>query len=603
MTGKLNKKDFASTAVAVFTCSCLVGIYFLIIFTTVWKSDANPPINAVNGDGLGYYQYLPAIFINGDFGDEKVDYRYIIDTKHGALSRYSAGTAALIAPFFLAAYFTIDTANFELTGFENHFQRAVSIAALFYFMLGLLFLSALLRRFVSSSRAIIVVLVAVALGTNLLYYTVITPAFSHVYSFSMITGFLLAVAKFSESKKTVYFLLASVAFGIILWIRMFNGLIILALPLFFGSFSAFRQFLNLILSQKLRLFLGVFLACGISGMQQLLWFIQTKEWVLWGYGNDGFYFNNPAISEVLFGFRKGLFVYTPLLLLAVIGLMFLIRKSVYQTMAYVLFFIILTYFMSAWWMWYYGFSFGQRPFIDFYGVLVIPLTLFFEKQRSQYMKWLGIAGVLACIVLNLVQSYQYVMQILSPFDMNQRKYFHVFMETSGDFENILGGYDEIIPFHESEEMVFLAKANFEGETSEISNERVTFESLSRSNVSDYRDVEFNMSLEFPIDTSLINGRPLFLKILMDAWVEESHISDSDPLFVMELRGANGATYHYLTFKLHDLPEDMDGDWHSLDFSMEIPVRHSLDVMKLYVWNRKRIPLYLDNVQIKIYKLE
>lgn len=112
----------------------------LILCTTLFKINfAQSTIIPIKSDGKGYYDYLPSLFIRSTFGNELADHRYIIETKYGNLSLYSAGTAIAIAPFFIIA-----TAYYELTaqvytGYEVGFGNAVLCASFFYFLLGLIF--------------------------------------------------------------------------------------------------------------------------------------------------------------------------------------------------------------------------------------------------------------------------------------------------------------------------------------------------------------------------------------------------------------------------------------------------------------------------------
>src|SRR3954463_5724293 len=85
----------------------------------------------IRGDGKGFYMYLPAIFITQDLGQQEPDNRFIFKTEGGSINKYFAGTAVCMAPFFAAGY-AADFSGDAPDGYSEPFQKALSIAALFY---------------------------------------------------------------------------------------------------------------------------------------------------------------------------------------------------------------------------------------------------------------------------------------------------------------------------------------------------------------------------------------------------------------------------------------------------------------------------------------
>ena len=82
------------------------------------------------------------------------------------------------------------------------------------------------------------------------------------------------------------------------------------------------------------------------------------------------------IWKGLFGFRKGLFIYTPLILFAFTGFFFLKKKAKEWTFAIPVVSVVAIYIILSWWSWWYGGGFGLRPFVDYYGLLSLPLAAF-----------------------------------------------------------------------------------------------------------------------------------------------------------------------------------------------------------------------------------
>ncbi|HWY98006.1 MAG TPA: hypothetical protein VNY36_02870, partial [Bacteroidia bacterium] len=129
----------------------------------------------INSDGLGYYAYLPCIFIY-----HSLDYRISIKEaqkihagtwgpfiyfQNKLINKCFPGVALLLAPFFLIAYWLSHIMGYNTGGYEFPFQASVSIAALFYLAVGLIFIRKLLKEFQVSEFVISLTLILLVLGT------------------------------------------------------------------------------------------------------------------------------------------------------------------------------------------------------------------------------------------------------------------------------------------------------------------------------------------------------------------------------------------------------------------------------------------------------
>jgi len=140
---------------------------------------------------------------------------------------------------------------------------------------------------------------------------------------------------------------------------------------------------------------------------------------------------------VLFSYRKGLFVYTPVLLLALGGLIWLLhRREGYLLITWLGFFLLLTYVLSSWHAWWYGCSYGQRPFIDFYAAFFIPIALMLDRARLGLKVPLILAAAIT-VPLNLIQTYQYSVYILHWIDMDKDKYWKVFLKQDDIYRGLV----------------------------------------------------------------------------------------------------------------------------------------------------------------------
>src|ERR1019366_6746716 len=114
----------------------------------------------IQSDGKGYYAYLPATFIYKDlnFGffkkieeekyyDKNHYYDYRSNSNNKTISKYYCGTAIAEFPFFLIAHISSYLLHFDLDGYSKLYMILISIGALFYLLIGLLYLNAILSLY------------------------------------------------------------------------------------------------------------------------------------------------------------------------------------------------------------------------------------------------------------------------------------------------------------------------------------------------------------------------------------------------------------------------------------------------------------------------
>ncbi len=406
----------------------------------------------INADGYGYYAYLPCVFIY-----HKLDYQRVIEAEHKLrpgmdrdeveypflpnkidiskhTDKYFVGEAIVIAPFFLTAYFVSYLSGFDLNGYSVLFQEAVTLAALFYLFIGLWCLRKLLLKFNIADAVIYFTLVLVVYATNLFYYATIEPSMSHVYSFGLMAVFLYYVKRAMDDTKLRDLLPASLLLGLLVVIRPTNVLIVFVIPFLAGSIQQTKQFLTSILSFKkiAPVFLAAFLAVGI---QLIKWHAETGHWLVWGYGGEGFDFSRPRFFDMLFSYRKGWFVYTPIMLVALAGaaIMLSIKKDIFRLAIVVVFFLLSTYVLSSWWQWWYGGSFGMRVFIDFYPFYALLFALTLTQIKTRFAKRIMVGVSVLCLALCIIQTIQYNKFIISYDKMNGNRYWNVFLKTADKY--------------------------------------------------------------------------------------------------------------------------------------------------------------------------
>jgi hypothetical protein len=373
------------------------------------------------GDKAGYYIYLPAFFYYhfhlNEFPpkiDEKTGNGFTLDTVSGKMrTKYTCGVAVLVSPFFVAAHYISKIFHISQDwGFSPLYHKMMDFAAVFYLILGLWLLKRFLEHYIRERTAFITVLL-VFLGTNLLYYATTESLMSHVFSFFLFSLLLFSVKKFlAAGKKYGWFLLASLAFALIVLVRPFN-LIILPFILLWDvdSWKAFKERVKLLFRPHYIVSFLVILFVVLLP-QLLYWKYLSGHYIYYSYGQEGFFnWDHPKIPEVWFSTLNGLFLYNPLVLFFVAGIILMIVYRKTNGILLFIQFLILSYMVSSWENWYFGCSYGQRPFVEYYSFLALPFgflagILLDRKKRILKSVMLLIMAVFTFYNLAMMRTYE-----------------------------------------------------------------------------------------------------------------------------------------------------------------------------------------------------
>lgn len=397
-------------------------------------------VGIIEADGKGYYAYLPAIFIyddlNFDFFDEIEKEKYFHENlyydyrswAHGkVINKYYCGTALAELPFFMIAHLTADVFGYEPDGYSKIYPVLISVAALFYLLIGLLFLNKTLKLFNVNEWQKSIVLLAAVFGTNLFYYTVGEPGMSHIFSFAFISMFIYYSKYYFFSFKVKYIPVLAALLGVIVLIRPINVLIVLIWPFAASSFRSLQKGVVLAFQNYLWLLYGFVIFIAIVSIQLIIYSISTGHFIVDSYGAEGFNFLQPHFFDILFSYRKGLFLYTPIFLVSLSGGYFLWKTSKFEFFSVFGFLLLITYIFSSWWMWYYGGSFSSRIYVEFIPVFMILLSISLKSINTKKLRYLFVSVIMLLIVVCQIQTFQYRYGFIHWSEMNKEKYWEVFM--------------------------------------------------------------------------------------------------------------------------------------------------------------------------------
>lgn len=434
----------------IFLSSIINEVLILFLFIFVINNILYNEDVRINSDGKGYFDYLPSIFIYQDFirldcNDtdcpkkyERVNKMGVYNTyKDKKVDKYTCGTALLESPFFLVTFITHKRTFTVEEAYQTHYQHAVFYAALFYLFLALILLKALLKLYKVNLWIITTMQLLVVFATGLSYYANYNAGYSHVFSFFAVTWFSFNAKNYLLKPNSKYFFYAVISLGLVVLIRPANAVLIFFIPFLAENSKAFAEGIAYIFKRPLQLMVGMAIFLCLMSLQSVAWYLQTGDFFLYSYGREGFNWLNPQIANVLFSYRKGLFVYSPALFIAALSVIwFFFSKRSYEGIMLILFFLLITYIISSWRSWSYGCSYGMRPYIDYLVLFIIPLALFLQHSKV-IVRVIVLFILFGLAVLNQVQTYQYKEYILTWDSMDKSGYWKVFLQTSDNVKGVI----------------------------------------------------------------------------------------------------------------------------------------------------------------------
>jgi hypothetical protein len=601
--------NFVSGNRPFFTMIIPLTLILFMMVNFVWPDDGIRK-TTIDGDGRGHYVYLPLIFIEHDYDFTKIFEKekqerqgFIGHNFHKVngvyINKFPIGTAVLISPFFLAAHLTAKLTGYPTDGFSLPYQYGTALAALFWLLTGLWFLSKLLRLYNIPEKIIFWVLIFIVTSTNLFHYAFLEVSLSHVYSFSLITIFLFFTRKLFNKFHISNLLLSAFSLGLVILVRQVNLLVIIAIPFLAGNRDNLMNTIIILFSSRGKYLLLYILTLTAALLPQIIInLLQTGKPYVYGYQNEGFNFLSLQTFKFLFSFQKGWFIYTPAMLLIIPATISLYRSSKYRFAAFIFFMVILIYIFSSWWNWFFGDSFGMRPMVDYYSLFVIVISLWIKDLKRRSQKLIFILLVLFS-ALNIVQSYQYSKGIIHVDSMDLNAYKYIFLKTSDKYRNAIGPDEEYF-YGELSEPLVIARSdlatikngwrNPQKNILKKDKNRELYEPLNDQTV-------YGPSYTFIADKNMSNKK-LYLKLSAE-FIEKDTNAAKKAFYIVDIKDTGNKQVFYKGFLLKKIPDDITGKKVTGKTGIKLPPLRPGYRVKTYVWNngKKKLSLYSYTVSV------
>ena len=374
----------------------------------------------VRGDGVGYYAYLRAALIDHDMRFEK-DYlaanrSFVIAltdanehllpelyTKTGYVgNHFAVGPALLWAPVMVAVHGAVLLsdhlgAHVAADGYSRPYLLAMAITTACYGFLALFLAYRIARKYFDEQNSLLATL-GIWLASSLPIYMYFNPSWSHALSAFTVSLYLWYWERTKRTRTVGQWALLGVAAGLMGNVYYPNA-ILLIFPAIEGAFLLLEKRkpgLTVIRIQDLAISYGIFFAAFFAAL--LPTFITRK--IIYGSPFETGYppvwtwnWTSPVFLKVLFSSDHGMFTWTPILIFAVAGIPFLMKRDALLGLGSASTFLAFYYFISSYPDWDGISSFGNRFFVSLTPIFILGLA----ALLSSLAKWLGSASRAAMV--------------------------------------------------------------------------------------------------------------------------------------------------------------------------------------------------------------
>lgn len=214
---------------------------------------------------------------------------------------------------------------------------------------------------------------AVWFASYAVWYTFLSPGFTHIYEIFTVSLALWAMIKYEQKHRIWLLLIIGIAIGLAFLLRPFLAVLGLC-----GMVLLWRRRWKHAAALALTFLPFVLVWMGYNQISYGQVFASGYDVIR----NEGFISQFNA-HNVLFSPHSGLFIYSPLLLLSTIGLIIKSRQKNLLAILGLIFFVFLTLVYGFWSSWWAGASFGQRFLLPVLPFFALGLAYFWQFMRAK----------------------------------------------------------------------------------------------------------------------------------------------------------------------------------------------------------------------------
>lgn len=489
-------------------------------------------------------------------------------------------------------------------------------------VIGIFLLWQVLSRFFEW-RVVWLTTILILFGTNIFWFSVFSDSPAHTVLFTL---FLLIIRLTLPGQQKLKWIRLAAMLPVMILISFLNapGIFILMFPVFawiqdseYGiqdseyrirdtGCGMRRSIISGAHWSNLLFLAGIFFLCIV--LRQLHRFTGPGEIFYFGKPLPANFSILPAnIHRILFSFKNGWLIYTPLVVFSFAGFYFLAEKNrVIYFPSFLFLFVSLIYVasLSQWWD---NASFGYSNLVEIFSVLSIPLGYFIHwtlhNKRIVKVFLFGFSAML--IMLNLFQTWQFSRSIIVPERMTARYYFRIFGKTNVSamdkilMETSLPAPADTIPGEKDITVTLLTGYNFEqsGQPWDYTRSE-KFAHTGKYSLRMNPAFRYSPGLSIPL-RQVTSGDSAWIRAT--AFFYYRCKPSTNIVFLVFTCFHNGAPYKYRQTGLMS-DRFIPNRWNRLSISYQLPLSpYKNDSLRVYFWNDGEQECYLDDIKIELCK--
>jgi hypothetical protein len=398
----------------------------------------------VLGDGVGYYAYSRALVVNGNLRFEpdwihgnvkfspygvsrKIPRHDLLPFPSGQYTstghldnRYSIGPALDWTPFLFVTHALVlgyDAlgGHIPADGFSWPYMETMAVVTATAGLLGLWLSFLLARKYFPEHWALLAV-IAIWLASSAPVYIYLRPSWSHAHSIFAVALFLWYWDRTRDDRRLQQWFVLGLAGSLMIDMYYPNAVLLLV--------PAMDVVVALSKAKPRPVRAGPqvqFAGAALFGMALALGFLPNliTRWIIYGspfvtayFPLSSWHWTSPVLAKVLFSSDHGLFSWTPIVLVAFLGMVPLIRRDRQMGLIFLLCSLAYYYLIASYPDWDGVSSFGNRFFVSLTPIMVLGLAALGEAfenawhdRRGALIRAWTLAGIL--ILWNLGFIYQW----------------------------------------------------------------------------------------------------------------------------------------------------------------------------------------------------
>ena len=410
-----------------------IGVLFALAYGTSLVVRPKPGGRIVIGDALHHYVQLRSAVFDRDLhfrneyirlyglqgGEPGTGWVYEDTPTAHVRNLMPVGPAIVWLPLFLivtagAWLMNLGGGAITLDGYGRIFQATAGFSGIAAATAGA-WLAWRACRLLFSARASAWAVLVLWLSSSAIYYSLISPTYSHAASLLATSAFWFVWIRTGEDRSTSNFQLPTSAStnryvllgactGVAALMRWQDAILLapVALELLVHVRTArFR------ITQAVWLgFVAVATAAVAFIPQMIVWMVLYGQPLALPQGAGFMRWTEPALWSVLFSDWHGLFTWTPITAIALIGLVPLARRHGTRAAGAILFLALSWYVNAAVADWWAGEAFGSRRFVSCFPVFALALAALIDWWSPTLRKLALVATVIVVHTGLLLMQYQ-----------------------------------------------------------------------------------------------------------------------------------------------------------------------------------------------------